>query len=131
MVPRITKLGSLTGLIVFLTVMVSVSGCYYDKEDELYQYFQDGCDTVNLSYSADVLPVIQTHCYQCHDGNTSFGQVNLEGYNGLKIFADNGRLYGAINHLSGFSPMPKNAPKLSDCNIKVINKWINNGAPNN
>jgi hypothetical protein len=34
-------------------------------------------------------------------------------------------------HSPGFSPMPQNDNKLSECNIAKIKKWIATGAPNN
>ena len=44
---------------------------------------------------------------------------------------DDIQLFGAINHLPNFQPMPRNAPKLSDCKIDQIQIWIENGTPNN
>ena len=109
-----------------------LSGCYYDNEQELYP---DGggtaCDTVNVSYASTVLPIIQSQCYVCHEQSVRFGNVNLEGYENVRIYANNGRLYGAIAHLSGFSFMPQGRNKLPDCQIAQIKSWIDNGAPNN
>jgi hypothetical protein len=57
--------------------------------------------------------------------------VILETHRQVKALADNGTLAGVITHSSGFSPMPKNAPQLSQCNIDAILQWIEPGAPNN
>jgi len=40
-------------------------------------------------------------------------------------------LMGTIKHESGWSPMPKNGNKLSDCKIQKIDRWILDGTPNN
>jgi hypothetical protein len=40
-------------------------------------------------------------------------------------------LYGVISHSPGYRYMPKYGPKLPDCEIAGIKKWIDAGAPNN
>jgi len=42
-----------------------------------------------------------------------------------------GRVFGAVNHLSGYSNMPNGRPKLPQCELDKINKWIREGAQNN
>jgi hypothetical protein len=59
------------------------------------------------------------------------GNVKLETWADVKIYADNGSLLGSITHQGGYSPMPKGSAKLEDCPIAVIQKWIEMGAPNN
>jgi cytochrome c5 len=121
------KLGLLFGLIAF-----SVAGCYYDNEEDLYPVVViPACDTVNVSYAATVLPVLESECYSCHDQSTRFGNVLLEGYDNLKTYVDNGLFWGAIAHLDGFSAMPKGGNRLPDCDLDKIQAWINQGAPNN
>ena len=89
------------------------------------------CDTDNVSYAQTVRPVIQTHCQGCHSGNPPAGGIDLSTHAGVETVADNGRLYGAIAHLDGFSPMPQGGNKLPDCTIEQIESWVNAGAPNN
>ncbi|MEO7444152.1 MAG: hypothetical protein ABIT96_03800, partial [Ferruginibacter sp.] len=67
----------------------------------------------------------------CHSGGTPSGGIDLSNYTIVKALALNGRLYGAVTHAPGYSPMPKNASKLSACNLSQIRKWIDAGAPNN
>jgi hypothetical protein len=52
-------------------------------------------------------------------------------YSDVILRVDDGSLIGSINHDNGFSPMPKGSSKLNLCNITVIQKWIDDGAPNN
>lgn len=112
-------------LFCFLSLL---TGCYYDSEELLYG--TDECTTENVTYSADVLPLIVTNCYRCHDAANNFGGVTLEGYDRLRTYVDNGQLLGAIRHTPGFSPMPKNEPQLVECNIEKIATWVAAGAPN-
>jgi hypothetical protein len=90
------------------------------------------CDTVNMKYTADVLPILQTHCYSCHGSNTTgSGGISLDSYNNLKTYANNGFLAGNITHSPGFVGMPYGQPKMDDCTINKILDWINRGALNN
>lgn len=90
------------------------------------------CDTVNMRYSVDVLPILQSNCYTCHSAaNFAVSGFNLENFSTLKAFADNGTLIGVITHASGYPAMPKGAAQLSDCNINKIRDWIQRGALNN
>lgn len=107
-----------------------LSGCYYDKVELLYP---DGqvCDTTNVSYSTVVAPILQTRCNGCHGGAFPSAGIDLTTHENVFIYANGGGLLGSIRHESGFSPMPKSAPKIPFCEINKISAWINNGAPNN
>ena len=91
------------------------------------------CDTVNMHYQADVVPILSANCYSCHGTTTNSGSqgIILEGFENIKPRAENGKLIGAITHAEGFPQMPKDGPKLSDCNINKIKSWVNNGIQNN
>jgi mono/diheme cytochrome c family protein len=90
-----------------------------------------GCDTSNVTFSAYVFPVMQNYCLGCHNGYGASGGINLNAYQDVKTVALDGRLYGVITHATGYSPMPQNSAKLSDCRIAKIKAWIDAGAPNN
>ncbi len=113
---------------LFALLLPLLAGCYYDSEEFLYGTVE--CMTEGTTYSTDVLPLIVANCYQCHDAANNFGGITLEGYDQLRTYVDNGELLGAIRHTPGFSPMPKNAPQLVECNIEKIAAWIAAGAPN-
>ena len=110
-------------------LMCIFTGCYYDKEEILYSNI--GCDTANVTYARSVAPVINISCNSCHSGNTPSGGIRLDDHASLTAQVNRGKIPGVIEHSPGFSPMPQNAPKLSDCNIAIIKKWIANGSPNN
>lgn len=112
-----------------IIALVLLAGCYYDVEEELYPSIE--CDTIDMSYQNDILPIIQDNCYRCHDQANNFGNVTLEGYDNLKTYVNNGKLLGAIKHEAGFSFMPRNEAPLLDCQIAKIEQWINKGALNN
>ena len=122
-------------LILFLPISILfgllVSGCYYDNEEELYKYAQTPCDTTVFTYSQKVQPILSTHCYSCHGQSSPTSGVVLEGYSTLLPFVSNNKLWGDINHLTGFNAMPLDGSQLSICDLTIIKKWIAAGAPNN
>jgi hypothetical protein len=131
-----TKISSrplqLTGVIAvafLLLLTVSTASCKYDKQELLFP--NTVCDTTVVTYSVSVAPILSANCTRCHGGSTPSAGIKLDVYSGVKIYADNGSLLGAISHDPSFSPMPKNGPKMSDCNIAKIRKWIAAGSPNN
>lgn len=89
------------------------------------------CDSSQFKYSTDVSVIVGTYCTGCHSGTAPSGGIDLSTYTGVKNMATSGRLVGAVSHAPGYSPMPKNANKLSACQITQIRKWVVSGAPNN
>jgi hypothetical protein len=109
---------------------VFLTGCYYDKEDELYSSVT--CDSSNVNFSGTVSGLLNYYgCLGCHSGSAPSGNVNLQGYTNVKAKVSDGRLFGAVNHSAGFSPMPQGGNKMSACDISKIKAWIDAGAPNN
>ncbi len=90
-----------------------------------------GCDTSQYKFSADIQPLMDTWCVQCHSATTPNGGFNLTNYNGVKNCAQSGMMMGSIKHSSGYLPMPQTLPKLSDCKIQQIQNWVDAGCPNN
>ena len=107
-------------------LIVSLSACYYDKEDELYG--GGSCEIVTVSFSKDIMPLIQSGCATtgCHVQGGS-GNGIFENYQGVKDKVDNGSFKDRVITLRD---MPPSSP-LSNCQIAYIEAWINEGAPNN
>ena len=116
-----------TGIIIFLLAAFS-QGCYYDKDLINPNAI---CDTTTVTYSGSVKPILTAYCTGCHSGPNAPSNIKLDAHASVKVVADNKKLLGTINHTAGFSPMPKNGTKLSECNIAKIRKWVTTGAPNN
>ncbi len=119
---------SLTHLLILS--LFFLSSCFYDNEQDLF-LLDTECDTSEVTYSEDVLDILKAKCYRCHGDGNFEGGISLDGYSLVKIFADNGFLLGTIKHESGFSAMPPNVPKIPDCDIEKIEKWIEEGALEN
>lgn len=112
-----------------IIVIVSLDSCYYDKADVLLGNVS--CDTTAFTYSNQVQPIMSQYCVSCHTVNNESGGVRLDNYNNVSIYANNGELVCAINHESGCSPMPKNSSQLNPCDRRIIELWVDDGAPNN
>lgn len=98
-----------------------------------------GCDTVNMTYANNVVPILKYNCYTCHSVGNSVGSVGilLDSYQHLKPYTqfDSAKmasiLVGNIEHDPGFVAMPYMKHKLDACSINQIVAWVNQGAPNN
>lgn len=89
------------------------------------------CDSVAISYTTDVKPILTSKCVGCHSTNANSGGVAIETYTQVKAQVDNGMLACTVNHEAGCSAMPQNAGQLPACELKAINVWISEGALDN
>lgn len=119
--------------LIFTITIFILQSCTYNNEEELYPSIIE-CVTTDMSFSADIKPMLTSKCLLCHSNanfNTIGGGIAIEDYTDVKHYADNGILLGVLNHTSGYSPMPKGSTKVDDCVINQIEAWINDGAKDN
>jgi hypothetical protein len=115
--------------VIVLGLMGGLQECTYDKETLLPA---PNCpNTENISFIGKVQPLLRANCFSCHGNGSSDGNVSLDNYDEVKSLAISGHLLGAISHSAGFAPMPLGADKLSDCDIKAVSTWIQEGIRNN
>ena len=126
--------------VAFITV--GFTSCYYDNIEDLHpapviipgvndSLSGGGCDTNKaITYTADIKPIMSNNCGAgnnlCHSGSGSQSGIDLSTYAGSKGAAL-GNLVGAITWDGTASNMPKNLPKINDCSIAIIKKWVNTG----
>jgi len=118
-----------TGLIItgFITI-AALAGCVYDKKEVV----TIPCNIpASVTYARQVQPILSTNCYRCHSTASNIAGILLDNYANLKVYAQNGKLYGVITHASGFRPMPDDGGKIDDCSIATIKAWIDAGTPEN
>ncbi|TGE22040.1 hypothetical protein E5K00_17460 [Hymenobacter aquaticus] len=112
--------------------LAMLSSCAYDNAEELFaNQPPPDCAVAATTYSATISPILEQNCRSCHNSRLQTGNVVLETYAQVKRYADNGLLVGVTSHADGFDPMPQGLPKLSDCDIARIKKWVEDKAPNN
>lgn len=92
-----------------------------------------GCDTSKFTYATAVQTIFANSCNGCHGNAPGSGNVYLGTYAASQTYisANTTLFLKAINHdatLPAIQRMPQGT-KMSDCNIKIITKWINAGMP--
>jgi hypothetical protein len=109
--------------------------------------------TGSVSFKDDVFPVVKKYCLPCHsEDNFNPSELSLDSYdlmmqggkNGTLVVAGNAKESLLVKKLGEAPPfgdrMPLNkkqvisegkAKYLSESELKVIRKWINEGARNN
>ncbi|MEN5234015.1 DUF1553 domain-containing protein [Sphingobacterium faecium] len=112
---------------ILLSVIVAVGLLTFQQEDP-------------VDFSADVKPILNKHCITCHGGVKKSGGFSLLFENEAFAKAESGKLAiiaGDADHsefikrLTMDDPelrMPYNAPRLSDDEIDILKRWINEGA---
>lgn len=88
----------------------------------------DGCDTTNVTFAGQVWPMMESYCTGCHSASAPGGGVVIAAYDDVVALAEDGSLMGSIRWESGYANMPTNQ-QLSECNINLIQKWIDDGFP--
>jgi mono/diheme cytochrome c family protein len=83
------------------------------------------CDTSAVKYSTTIKSMMNNHCTNCHGGASPEAGIRLESYSDLVTYGQ-----ASLNDMK-IGKMPKNAPKLDDCNINKLAAWINQGSLNN
>lgn len=126
--------------IAFVFLITCSVGCLNNIEDVT------GTVQSNVSFSADVQPIMQQHCVSCHNNNFANNNFNATSYE--SILSGSGTVYG--NQIvvpnepdqsglvdiiepdpeSGLQRMPTGG-SLSGDEIQIIRAWIREGAQNN
>lgn len=118
-----------------LGLIFVATSCYYDNEEYLYPAPPvRPCDTVAVSYTMHIVPIITSSCISCHSTAAApsvGGNTVLEGYVNVQKAAVSGKLLGTVSHSPGYTPMPKGASTLSYCEITYIRRWVEGNSLNN
>lgn len=115
-------------LIAFLIATVSLSTLSCSKEKTPTSVVDPTC-TTTISFSADILPIMQAKCINCHSASNPSGGYNLSNYAG--VAQNPAKVLGSVKQDGSASVMPQGADKLADSLIQKISCWISQGAANN
>lgn len=86
------------------------------------------CDSSQFKYTTTIKPLIDKYCIGCHAYPNASGSVELSSHAGVVAATAGGKLLNSLKATTNW--MPKGGNKLSDCQIKQFEKWINAGTPN-
>jgi hypothetical protein len=91
-----------------------------------------------VSFSGDVLPILQRRCVKCHGGEKTEEGLILKTYAAVMAGSWNGPVIEPGSAADSFlveqivsGKMPKNGPRLLPAEIRNISDWIDAGAPDN
>jgi mono/diheme cytochrome c family protein len=91
-----------------------------------------------VSFSKDVLPILQSVCVKCHGGERTDASLTLKSFADVMAGSRNGPVVdpgksgnSLLIELINNGEMPKRAPKLLPAQIRIITQWVDAGAPNN
>lgn len=101
------------------------------NQGALYNSCTFACDTIAVTYSATIAPLVQQRCGGCHGGANPQGGLNLGTHAVLSTLALDGTLAASVTHDPQGIPMPPFGPMLPQCEIDKFLIWIQDGAPNN
>ncbi|MFN8348990.1 MAG: hypothetical protein U0X91_28580 [Spirosomataceae bacterium] len=115
------------GVVIFLIAFFQ--SCINEKPKSDVQ----PCNNKIISFANDVKPILIKSCYSCHDNRNHFGGCKLEDFTDVQNWVSSGELQYSIYYDTDNIPIPKmpKGGKLSECDITVINNWVNQGAENN
>ena len=116
-------------LLLFIGIVASIYSCSYENEEELFP--ASDCDVSLISYSLNIIPLMDENCNGCHSANEASGGVVLDSFDAIQALAEDGVLFCSVNHDDGCSEMPQDSPKLPECAILTLKTWIDDGALNN
>lgn len=114
-------------LLIINLQAISFQSCVNNNEEDLYGI--KPCDTTDITWESPVREILQQNCVMCHGPSFAAKGVRHDSYESEKVVINDGRLRGVINHLPGYTKMPKDRGKLPECELKILNTWLDNGAP--
>lgn len=130
------NLSQIISRVLLLTTAISLIACN-DKviappsRPVKHHTTTQSCDSFSVSFSKDILPLIEKHCWECHGAESPTHGIALDSYENIIIFGQEGTLYSSIVHDGNAAPMPWQKPKLDTCSITMVKKWIKQGMKNN
>lgn len=117
-------------LIASWSILISLFSCNKDKA--LKPLEPTPCDSVTVSFSAEIQPMFMASCAygSCHNSTSAVAGYILESYSQISQSAEIS--YNTMKQEdSKYTPMPYYLPKLNDSLINKLNCWIEAGKPNN
>ncbi len=93
---------------------------------------------ISVSFSKDVLPILQSRCLDCHGGRRTEKGFNITSYEHIMAGSEKGPVLVAgdptgskLIQLIEQGKMPKRGPKLLPEQLQTLISWIQAGALNN
>lgn len=112
-------------LVVGLGLLLGAQSC---KKDKAEPEPEPAPTPISAKYNNDVKNIMNNYCTACHSGANPSSNLSLTTYAEVKAAAQNRGLYTRMN--SSANPMPASG-KLSTDKLAIVDKWIQDGYPEN
>jgi hypothetical protein len=116
-----------TSWMMGLCVVASVVGCTYDDLETLGNPYD--CDVFDVSYGADILPLVADNCQGCHSGGTPSAGIAFEEHADIAQLAEG--MLDRMDRAPNDDLLMPQSGKLDSCSIALFSAWIAAGKPNN
>ena len=107
--------------------LLVLTGCTYDNLQTLGD--PRDCDTFEVSYGMDILPLVSDHCQGCHSGAAPSAGIGFEGHAEIALNAED--MLDRMGRAPDDNLLMPQSGKLDSCSIALFSAWINAGKPNN
>lgn len=120
-------------ILVIIAFLCLLAACTKTNEQVilLQAKQQELCTKDTISFRDHIAPLVSQRCMPCHSAARMEGGIILENYSEISGLASSGVLMGVIKHDPGFAAMPKNEPKIPECEIRAFQVWVDQGTLNN
>ncbi len=93
-----------------------------------------------VDFAKDIRPILESHCFDCHDAEKQKGKLRLDGVVGILKGGDSGEPVfvrgksaesSLIKHVTSENPkevMPPKGDRLSPEEVEMLRAWIDSGA---
>jgi len=117
----------------WLVGLLTISSCTFNNEQDFFRVppcdsSRVDRDTINVNYN-DLTYIFSDVCATCHYPNNPFQpNIVMNTYESVVLSVKTGRVIPAIQ-FTGRYQMPKDLPKLENCELQRIEVWIEKGMP--
>lgn len=118
-----TSLYSIVAITALYSCSFALLSCTREKVTPI-----DPTCTSTISFSNEVMPIIQANCIGCHDQGNASGGYDLSSYASISTNAN--AVVGSMKG-SGYQFMPQGGTPIPDSLIQKINCWIQQGKQDN
>jgi hypothetical protein len=120
---------------LLLALLTCWSCSFHNVDDDL----RFDCATSPVSFADTIFPIFVKYCSNnangdCHWTGASIPKPDYTTYAGIKAKVDDGRIQARLfDGVPTFMPPSQTLgpPAVSDCDKTLIQRWMDDGAPNN
>lgn len=113
-----------------------------DQKEVIFRWIQQGmqntqcnqADSIKtiennaLNFSLAINPILKKYCFGCHSGSNPSNGYDFSNPDKFREIALTGKVYLAISHSPGATPMPYLGDKIPQSEIVKIKEWVEQGA---